>query len=171
MTSYKSAFPSKYLKAEDLGKLRPIITITHVEMTDLGSGTDRKKKLVVSYDHDQIAFAGAPSTRECSVVLEAMRHKQWVVNKVNAEVIEEIAGTDDIDTWPGHQVELFATKTDYQGKRVPCIRCSERSPIASITKPLTTMPKPSKKTAAKASPPPDEELDSAAPSDDEDIPF
>ena len=36
MPSYRIAFPSKFLKAEDLGNTRPIVTIASVDLEDVG---------------------------------------------------------------------------------------------------------------------------------------
>ena len=41
---------------------------------------------------------------------------------VNSDTISELAGTDDYEAWPGCRIQLFATKTEFQGKRVPCLR-------------------------------------------------
>jgi len=90
-------FPSTYLKAADIAGHEPVVTISKVEMTDLGD--DRKP---VAY------FAG--------------KDKGLVLNKTNFAAIEEITGEADTDDWTGHKIKLFVAKVEYQGKRVPAIR-------------------------------------------------
>ena len=48
--------------------------------------------------------------------------KGLALNKTNANMITEIAGTDETDEWTGIPVCLFVTKVDYQGKRVDALR-------------------------------------------------
>jgi len=91
------AFPSSYLKAADLGHSRVLVTIQKVVIEAIGD------------DHKPVVyFVG--------------KEKGLVLNKTNAQSIAEIAGTYDSDEWGGVQIRLFATKTDYAGKRVDCIR-------------------------------------------------
>ena len=45
-----------------------------------------------------------------------------VLNKTNAAMIAEIANSEETDDWKGVKVVLYPTKTDFQGKRVDCIR-------------------------------------------------
>ena len=92
-----SAFPSTFLKAADLGGKRVTVVIDKVVMEDIGG----EHKPVVK-------FQG----KERGVVL----------NKTNASMIAEIAGTDETDDWKGIKVVLYPTKTEFQGKRVDCIR-------------------------------------------------
>jgi hypothetical protein len=44
------------------------------------------------------------------------------LNIVNGQTIEDICGTPDPAGWRGHKIVLFKTQTDYQGKRVDCVR-------------------------------------------------
>ena len=119
MPSYKTAFPSKYLKAEDLGSTRPIVTIASVEMEDVGNGQKQERKLVLHWVESNM--------------------KPLVLNLINSDTIAEIIGDDDYDNWPGHKVQLFATKTEFQGKRVPCIRVCP-PPKAKATGGVTALP-------------------------------
>ena len=100
MTSFRTAFPSKYLKTDDLTAPR-IVQIDHVNYEEVGSGQRQERKLVVF-------FVELP--------------KGLVLNMINGESIAEITGTEDYEQWAGHLVQLFPTRTEFQGKRVPCIR-------------------------------------------------
>lgn len=91
------AFPSKFLKVADLNGRRHVVTIDAVQMETVG-----KDNRLVAY------FAG--------------KQKGLTLNKTNARIIQEIAGTDETDDWRGVKIELYATKVEYQGKRVDAIR-------------------------------------------------
>jgi len=94
-----SAFPSKYLKASDLGENQPVVTIDRVEVEPIGR--DREMKPVVY-------FKG--------------KEKGVVLNKTNARKIAELAGSSDTDDWNGVQVRLYATETEFGGETFECIR-------------------------------------------------
>ena len=119
MPSFKTAFPSKFVKADDLGNARPIGTIESVDLEEVGAGQNQERKLVVHFAEHTL--------------------KPLVLNLINCDTISDIVGTDDYDAWPGHKIQLFATKTEFQGKRVPCIRvCAP--PKAKATGRVTTPP-------------------------------
>ena len=109
MTNFRKAFPSKYLKAEDVTK-PGAVKIKSVEFEDVGTGQRQERKLVAH-------FTNVP--------------KGLVLNMINSEAIAEVAGTEEYEQWPGHTVVLYPTKTEYQGKRVPCIRIREPQPLGS----------------------------------------
>ena len=91
------AFPSSYLKAADLQGKRVTVVIDKVVMEDIGG----EHKPVVK-------FQG--------------KDRGVVLNKTNAAMIAEIANSEETDEWVGVKVMLYPTKTDFQGKRVDCIR-------------------------------------------------
>lgn len=62
--------------------------------------------------------------------------KGLVLNKINADTISQIVGSDDSDAWIGKQIVLFQTETDYAGKRVPCIRVRAPKKIGKPGKPV-----------------------------------
>ena len=100
MPSYKTAFGS-YIKAEDLGGRAVRITIERVELEDIkGNDGKTERKLVVH-------FAG--------------KDKGLVLNRTNADSLNEIFGTDDYDMWSG-PVVLFPDTTTFGGKKVACVR-------------------------------------------------
>lgn len=91
------AFPSNFLKAADLGKARPVVTISGIRSDKIG---DDERRI--------LSFKG--------------KDKELVLNRTNWNMIAEVTGQDDDDNWIGHQVMLYATRVDYQGKRVDAIR-------------------------------------------------
>ena len=91
------AFPSKWLKASDLGGHSHKLTINQVVMEDLNP-TDSKP---IVYFKD--------------------RAKGLVLNKVNGSMIASLYG-DDTDAWTGKEVEVYPDQVMFQGSMVPCIR-------------------------------------------------
>jgi hypothetical protein len=92
------AFPSKWLKAEDLKGQTPVVTIAGVSIEKIGQDDG---KVVLK-------FRG--------------KEKGMVCNVTNANMIAEIAGSDDTDNWFGVPIMLYVAKVDYQGRRVDAIR-------------------------------------------------
>jgi hypothetical protein len=99
--SYKDYFPSKYLKVDDLKGRKVAATISCCGAEEVGQGPDKTRKLVVRF-------------KETS--------KGLVMNRVNSDTVSELTGTEDEQEWVGHRIILIPSKTDYQGKRVGCIR-------------------------------------------------
>lgn len=110
------AFPGNFIKAGDLQGRRVVVTIDRVSMEDMGS----EKKPVMW-------FAG--------------RDRGLVLNKTNANAISDYLGTDEMDDWHGHRVVLYPSKTDFQGKRVDCIRV-DKAPPNGAAKPAPPTPEP-----------------------------
>ena len=92
-----AAFPSNFLKAADLQGRRVSASISHVKMEDIGD------------DHKPVVYFNG-------------KEKGLVLNKTNANMITEIAKSDETDQWRGVSIVLYPTKTDFQGKRVDAIR-------------------------------------------------
>ena len=92
-----SAFPGQYIKAADLQGKRVQVVVERVDMEDIGGETK-----------PVLHFRG--------------KERGLVLNKTNANAIWGINGSDDTDDWPGTSLTLFPSKTDFQGKRVDCIR-------------------------------------------------
>lgn len=118
MPSYRTAFPSKYLRAQDA--TAPIdATIDYAAMELIGIGVKAENKLVVHFTDPTI--------------------KPFVLNMVNSASIAEIATTEDFELWGGVRIRLFVSRTEFQGKRVPCIRV-EAPPVASASARSATRP-------------------------------
>jgi len=92
-----AAFPGQYIKAADLQGKRVQVTIDRVEMEDIGGETK-----------PVLHFRG--------------KERGLVLNKTNANAVWGINGSDDTDDWSGTTIILYPSKTDFQGKRVDCIR-------------------------------------------------
>jgi len=93
-----SAFPSDYLKAADIPQGRRVtVTIENVTIEKLGED-----------QRPVVYFQG--------------KDKGLVLNKTNANMICEIANSDETDNWTGVQIALYSTKVDFQGRRVDALR-------------------------------------------------
>jgi len=125
------AFPGQYLKSADLQGRRVQVVIDQVTHEDIGG------------DQKPVAhFKG--------------KDRGLVLNKTNANSIWGICGTDEMDDWSGVAITLFPSKTEYQGKRVDCIRIDP--PDVQVAAPARSRP----------APPPTEP---AQQMDDDEVPF
>ena len=95
--NFNDEFPSKYLKAGDLG-----------------GGTI--SAIIAGFTRDEEGKINKP------IVLFKNATKGWVLNKTNGLTIQAAYG-DDMNLWIGRPVELFATMVPFEGKNVPAIRC------------------------------------------------
>lgn len=112
-------FKSKSLKAEDLKGKGPVTVI--IDKVTVQEFDDNSSKPVIHFR----SKSGKPLD------------KSLVANRTNWYAIAEQLG-DDSDAWTGKPITLIATKTDYQGKRVDCIRVDD--PPAQSKKPLEKAP-------------------------------
>lgn len=126
-----SAFPGAYLKAADLAGKRVGVVIEKVDMEDIGG--DRKPV---------VHFKG--------------KDRGLVLNVTNSNSITMIVGSDETDEWPGTRIVLFPSKTDFQGKRVDCIRVDPPQAQTAVVRRPDPLP-----------PPADDEFGD----DDESVPF
>jgi hypothetical protein len=92
-----SAFPSKFLRAADLQDQNINVTMSHVDMEDVGD-TDKKPVLY---------FNG--------------KEKGCVLNKTNSKVITQAYG-DDTEAWRGKPLILYPAMVDFRGDMVEAIR-------------------------------------------------
>jgi len=112
------AYPSSFLKADDLQGRDVIATISSVELETIGQGADKEMKLV-------IGFKG--------------KEKKLVCNKTNAGTIGQLYG-DETDDWIGKQVILTARDVEYQGKTTLAIRVSLKKPATAAAAPTKPAP-------------------------------
>lgn len=96
------AFPSKYLKTEDLEGKQVTVTIERVIVETL-KGQD-----------------GEPDQHK-PVIYFQKASRGMVLNRVNWQAIADLYG-DDSDDWVDKKIILFPTKTQFGTKLVPCVR-------------------------------------------------
>lgn len=97
------AFPSKYLKAEQLQGKSVTLTIAGCTMDEIGQ--EKERRPVVHFKGTELGL---------------------VLNKTNGGMIAAYYG-DETDDWIGQKLEIYPDKTQFQGKIVDCIRV--RKPI------------------------------------------
>lgn len=114
-------FPSQWIKADDLDGGPVTVTIRELAVEDIGQGKNRESKPVLYFHNAQ---------------------KGLVLNVTNCRAIEDAYGLET-DEWAGRVVELFATETDFQGKRVPCVRVRvpKAADAASLVEPKSATSK------------------------------
>jgi hypothetical protein len=101
MVTRNDAFPSKYLKAEDLkGPTTVEIEAVIPELLKNSEGVTKEKQVAYFKGH-----------KKC-----------LVLNATNFDSITDITSEADTDNWIGHKIVVFPTTTTMGGKRVACIR-------------------------------------------------
>jgi hypothetical protein len=93
-----TAFPSKYLRAEDLDGRDITVRIDRVQMEEVGE--EKKEKPIIYFEG---------------------KSKGLVLNVTNARTISAIYG-DNSDDWRGREILLFEAQVSYQGKTTAAIR-------------------------------------------------
>lgn len=107
------AFPSNFLKADDLQGRDVTVTIQDVEFDVIGKDNNEGKKLILS-------FSG--------------KEKKMVCNKTNATTIAQLYG-DDTDHWIGQRIIVGPREVEYQGKMTWALRVSLRKPTSAAVNP------------------------------------
>jgi hypothetical protein len=102
MAKRDDVFPSKYLKAADLGGKPLTVTIEAAPLEELKSAEGKSQTKTVLY------FKKAK--------------KMLPLNRVNWDAVADATGEDDSENWAGHKLELYPTTTEMKGKMVDCIR-------------------------------------------------
>lgn len=105
-----NAFPSPFLKADDLQGKNVTVTIEGIEMQEIGQGAQKSTKPVIS-------FVG--------------KDKGLVCNKTNWNTIIKLHG-DETDHWRGKRIILSPREVEYQGEMVLSIRVSLQKPNSGV---------------------------------------
>jgi hypothetical protein len=95
--NFDTLFPSKWMKASDLGDEPQILTIKDVDIEKMNDGETKPV----------VYFKGST--------------KGLVLNVTNGRVLADLYGSDT-DDWVGKQISLVTSRTDFQGRQVDCIR-------------------------------------------------
>jgi hypothetical protein len=96
------AFPSAYIKAEDLDDKNHCLIMDRVKVEEVGDDTK-----------PVLYFRGAK--------------KGLALNVTNAKTIAAAYG-EETDDWMGQELILFPTVTEFQGRTTPCIRVRAPQP-------------------------------------------
>lgn len=100
-------FPSKWVKAEDIGD-EMVVTIKAVDY-------DESDDKGLSYF---IKFAEFPE-------------KKWTMNVTNFRTIAKVLGSEDSDDWLGKQITLYTTEVQFAGETMLGIRVRLKKPAAA----------------------------------------
>jgi hypothetical protein len=124
MVTKSKAFPSKWLKPDELKGKPYVLTIDRV-------------------GQESMKFNG--KSQEKTVVYFKGTNKGLILNLTNFESIEKITGQGDTDDWPGHAIEVYPTTVEMKGVETDCIRV--RAPaqgdiLAAAAKPPDLPPAP-----------------------------
>jgi hypothetical protein len=122
-------FQSKFMKAAELDGRPVTLTIKSAPYEVLKNPEGKEQGKTVLYFH--------------------RTKKALPLNMVNWDSVAEICG-GDTDTWPGHQIELYPTKTEMGGKLVDCIRI--RRPQGELPLAANAKPKPQPAPVPEAPP-------------------
>lgn len=95
-------YPSKYLKASDLGTNQPVVKILAVKVEILGQGEDQDEKPVIHFES---------------------KEKALVCNKTNWNTLIELFG-NETDEWIGKRIKILSTEVAFKGKMGMAIRIS-----------------------------------------------
>jgi len=125
MAKLGDVFRSNSWKASDL-ETAQVLTISAVKPYEFDDGM----KLIISFEGSD---------------------KDLICNKTNSNTIGDSYG-DETDNWVGQRIQLYKTQTEFQGRRVDCIRVQ------------------GPKSQSSAPPPPDFG-DDPGPGDGSDLPF
>lgn len=106
------AFPSKYLKVDDLHGKNVTVTIKSVALEAIGQ--DKVSKPVIYFEGKDKAF---------------------VCNKTNSNTIAKLFGPDT-DNWTGQKITLCPREVEFQGEMVWAIRVSLQKPALPQPKPV-----------------------------------
>jgi hypothetical protein len=118
MAKLSEVFPSAYLKADEIPEEGMVLTISEVEIKELGQGSDKQVKPVITFEEVE---------------------KQLVCNKTNAGTIVKLTGSDDTDDWAGHKVRLIAMEVQGPHGLVNSIRISSK-PVKAAPKKAAPAP-------------------------------
>lgn len=100
-------FPSKYLKAADLGDRPHDVTISEVKVGMVGEGQGEEERPIMCFEE----FG-----------------KWLVLNVTNTKRIISLYG-DDSDGWIGQRITIYPSECDYKGDTVACIRVKPNAPV------------------------------------------
>jgi hypothetical protein len=134
----EDVFPSRFWRAADLNGKPLVVTIEGVVRETLKTPDGKSEEKAVLY------FTGS---KKC-----------LPLNVTNWDSVAAICG-EDSDMWPGHQLELYPTKTQMGGKTVDCIRIRPPTPHGPQPKKPAALKPPKKGGKAAKSPSRDDMAD------------
>lgn len=108
------AFGGTYLKNTHFEDGDHIYTISAIEQKDVGTEENPEVKPVLSFAETDMCL---------------------VLNRTNANTIEDVLGSDETDDWIGKKITLGRSKVAFKGERVWAIRVRDVALQASVIDP------------------------------------
>jgi len=140
-----AAFPSRFLKADDLQGRTFQVQIAALRVEDVGQEGKPEHKPVLYF-----SYQGRQA------------EKGWVLNRTNADTLSMDLG-DETDQWIGHTVELFSMRVQGPNGLTNGIRCRVIHPADTRPNPAFPSAAPPAQRSAPASGPYGPEPPQAAP--------
>lgn len=103
-------FPSKYLKAHDLGGKAFTLTIRAATLEDVGHGAEKERKLAIAFDKAT---------------------KMMLLNRTNAMIIASMYGPET-DGWKGKAVTVYSARVKAFGAWHDALRIKEQIPARNV---------------------------------------
>ena len=107
-THWKKHFNPKYLGAYSLE-----------------NGEDLVVKIIELIDEE---VQGSDGNKEILPVLYLKNQKPFILNKTNATTIAKVVGSDYVEDWPGHKIQIFATSVSAFGTNTMALRVRPVAP-------------------------------------------
>lgn len=101
------AYPSRFLKADDLQGKDIAVTIKAVTLEEFDGDSKKEKKLIIAF---------------------ANKQKLFVCNKTNASVIAKILNAPDTDDWIGKSIVIGPREVEFSGDIIWALRVSLKLP-------------------------------------------
>lgn len=103
-------FPSKYLKAHDLGGKAYTLTIRDVTLESVGHGAEQERKLAIGFEKAT---------------------KMMLLNRTNAMIIASLYGPET-DHWRGKSVTVYSARVKAFGAWHDALRIKEQIPARNV---------------------------------------
>lgn len=103
-------FPSRFLKAHDLGGRAFTLTIRAVTLEDVGHGQEKESKLTIAFEKAT---------------------KMMLLNRTNAMIIASMYGPET-DAWKGKAVTIYAARVKAFGAWHDALRIKEQIPARNV---------------------------------------
>jgi hypothetical protein len=134
-------FPSKFLKASDIGTAQPVVEIMAVVIETLGQGEDQETKPVCYFK---------------------AKEKGLVCNKTNFNTLIDLFGPET-DDWIGKKIKIMSMEVAFRGKMTMSLRISpmNMNTQAAASVKSAKSQQPSAATAGTPTPENDPEHDDA----------
>ena len=141
MPNVDDVYSSNRLKAEHVQGRDYRLTITDAPVENCARRGERDDNKIVLYFHQT--------------------EKTMPLNVINKNTVKELYGNIS-EEWVGKQITLFQTMTEYDGKRVQCIRIRTAAELAMTPQAAVAPPAPAQ---------PAQQPEGMPPIEEDDIPF